>query len=263
MPASPRSMLSTPEKAMKAASWTPVPARTPAIIPPSTGYIAPSWASSVTKSEPCFSGTLVQSMRACSSQRRSSAKVRVTSRSSGWASDSDFLAMHGPTKTTPTSWPKRCLRSRAWAMTGEGRGVKSCACSGWYLASRLTATGQAVESSGFSGCSRSIRATWAETCWAPSAVSETPQKPSCSSAATSWAGVPSVNSVTKDGASETTTSRCEARSCRARPRSSRTRLACLGQTATQRPQTTHSSAMTVAHPPSTLMAFTGQLRRHL
>lgn len=50
---------------------------------------------------------------------------------------------------------------------------------------------------------------------------------------------------------------------RARPRSSRMRLACTGQASTQAPQATHISGITMAWPFSTRMALTGHCRRHL
>ena len=74
------------------------------------------------------------------------------------------------------------------------------------------------------------------TCWAPRAVSETPQKPSVRSAWISPAGATPGNSDTYEGARDTTTRGWRLTRSWARNRSSRTFLAPTGQTLTQVPQ---------------------------
>ena len=131
-----------------------------------------------------------------------------------------------------------------------------------YLSGRdlelLPEAGQALEIITPRFIGRSSLATSSETISAPSAVSLTAVKPMRRSAAAILAAGNPLNSLTHDGASEAYTGASPPSSCRTRPMSSRTFFACAGQTSTQCPQAMHSSGITVAWPPSTLIAFTGQ-----
>ena len=71
------------------------------------------------------------------------------------------------------------------------------------------------------------------------------------------------NSLRNEGARDTTTGLGLRSSAATRGTSSRTRLAPLGQAATQAPQATHRSGITTAWAELTRMALTGQARTHL
>ena len=138
-------MARKPENAMKEQSFTWHIDFMPAIIPPSTGYHAPSADRSGMKPSSGVATSAAGLIFSCSSERRKSSKVRAASNSSGWSRASIFLAMQGPMKIVPISGPSTWRNILQWVSSGESRPVSKRACSGRYFCRKLTTVGQAEE----------------------------------------------------------------------------------------------------------------------
>ena len=157
------------------------------------------------------------------------------------------------------------VRAQQLAMRKEGREDRANMrqAFGMIFATKSTTTGHADEIQILFCSSRIMERMLAETCCAPSAVSDTAKKPSFLSARTNCAGRTAGYCATKEGASEAMTARLQLMRALALGKSSHTCLALLGQVSVQSPQRMQSSGATCAQLSRTRIAFTGQPRMHL